>query len=388
MSVFNIIPVTSDDYRRRALWRLPRFLFDYLEGGANREQSMAANMADYEKLHIRQSVLRDVTHVDTRVHLLGEEVAFPLVLAPVGMAGLYRRRGETQGARAALKIGVPYTLSTVGICPVEEVKAATAAPFWFQLYMLRDREIVLNMLERAWNAGCTTLVFTVDLPLPGLRLRDFRNGMVVESLAAKLSRAAQIISRPLWVYDVGVRGKPHSFGSLADRVENPENLSSYKAMVESQYDPACTWDDIRWLREQWKGKLVIKGVMEADDARASVDAGADGLVVSNHGGRQLDAVASTISKLPAVADAVGTQVDVLVDGGIRNGIDVIKALACGAHGVMIGRPWVYALSAGGQAAVEDLLILFQKEMSAAMGLMGINNIKDLNRDVIDEFRSA
>lgn len=309
----------------------------------------------------------------------------PLALAPVGMAGLYRRRGEVQAARAAKQVGVPFTSSTVGICPVEEIRAATGEPFWFQLYMLRDRDYVLKLLARAEAAGCDTLAFTVDLPVAGMRLRDFRNGMLGGGWKGGLSRLAQLATSPAWVLDVGIRGKPHAFGNIVDAVTNPDDLDSFRAFIDAQFDPSCTWQDIRWLREQWRGKLLIKGVMEADDARAAVDAGADGVVVSNHGARQLDGIASSISKLPAVVDAVGAQTEVFMDGGVRSGIDVVKAVALGARGVLIGRPWMLALAACGQQGVSDLLNLFHREITTAMALMGVKRIADIDCGLLEPY---
>ncbi len=386
MSVFDVVPVTVADYRKRAECRLPRFLFDYLDGGANAEKTMVENESDFDKVHLRQRVMRDVSNIDTSTTLLGHNAAFPLALAPVGMAGMYRRRGEVQGALAAKSEGVPFSLSTVGICPLEEVKAATGSACWYQLYMLRDRDIVSHLLERIKNTGCDTLLFTVDLAVPGLRLRDYRNGMLGGGAMAKLSFLAQLATSPAWVWDVGIKGKPHHFGNIADQVADPENMASYKTFVESQFDPACTWDDIRWLREQWPGKLVIKGVLEADDAKAAVDAGADGVVVSNHGARQLDGVASSVSKLAGIAEAVGGQTEVLLDGGIRNGIDVLKAVGLGARGVLVGRPWVYALSAGGQKSVQDLLNVFQREIKTGMALLGVNRIEEITPDLLENIR--
>ncbi len=383
MSVYNVVPVSVADYRQRARWRLPRFLFDYIDGGANDEATMASNSADFGGYQLKQRVLRDVSQVDTATTLLGQAVAMPVALAPVGLAGMMARRGEVQAARAAQRAGVPFSASTVGICPVEEIQAALQAPFWFQLYMLRDRDFVLQMLARAEAAGCNTLVFTVDLPVAGMRLRDFRNGMLGGGAIGKLSQVAQLLTSPLWLWDVAVKGKPHSFGNLSDKVADPEDLQSYKAFVDSQFDPTVTWDDIRWLRDHWRGKLLLKGVMEADDARASVDSGADGVVVSNHGGRQLDGIASSISKLPAVADAVGQQIEVYLDGGVRSGIDVVKALALGARGVMLGRPWVWAMAARGEQGVFDMLDVFRREITTAMALAGVNRVDQLNAELIE-----
>ncbi|TXS95788.1 L-lactate dehydrogenase [Parahaliea maris] len=383
MSIYDVIPVTAEDHRRRARRRLPRFLFDYIEGGANDELTLAANSRDFQQLQFRQRVMRDVSTVDTACELLGFQSSAPMVIAPVGMTGMYARRGEVQAARAAKAAGLPFTLSTMSICPLEEVQAATQTPFWFQLYMIRDREFVQRLLQRAKAAGCTTLVFTVDLPLPGMRLRDFRNGMLGGGLPGKLSQLAQLVSSPLWALDVGIKGKPHNFGNLKEKIADPDDLDLYKAFIDSQFDPSCTWDDIRWLRDQWQGKLLVKGVQEVDDARAAVDAGADAVLVSNHGARQLDSVASSISKLPAVVAAVGSEVEVYVDGGVRSGLDVVKARCLGATGVFLGRAWVYALASRGQQGVEQLLGLFQKEIATAMALMGVNQLDDLNPELLE-----
>jgi L-lactate dehydrogenase (cytochrome) len=380
----NVAPVTSADYRRLAEKRLPRFLFDYLDGGANDERTMAANVADLAALHISQRVMRDVSAIDTSTTLAGQKAAFPLALAPVGMAGMFARRGEVQAMRAADRAGVPFTLSTVGICPIEEVRAAAAGPFWFQLYMMRDREVVQRLLASARAGGCTALLFTVDLAVAGLRYRDFRNGMLGrDTVRAKLAKAWQLGTRPGWIRDVGLLGKPHCFGSLSDVVPDPTDLHAYKAWIDAQFDPTVTWKDIEWLRGIWNGKLYIKGVLEPDDARAAADAGADGVVVSNHGGRQLDGVASTISKLPGVAEAVGDRVEVLVDGGIRGGIDVLKAVALGARGALIGRPWVWAMAGAGQQGLSDLLAGFKLELQVAMALAGLTRIEDIDRSALD-----
>jgi L-lactate dehydrogenase (cytochrome) len=383
MSIYDVIPVTVDDYRRRARFRLPGFLFDYLDGGANSEETMAANVSDFSRYRLKQRVMRDVEGVDTSTTLADHAASMPLVLAPVGMAGMYARRGEVQGARAAKNAGVPFTTSTLGICPVEEVAAAIQQPFWFQLYMLRDRDLVLKLLERAQAAGCGTLVFTVDLAVTGMRLRDYRNGMLGGGIPGQLSKLAQIVSSPLWAVDVGLRGKPHNFGNLREVVPDPDDLDAYKAFIDSQFDPTVTWDDIAWLRSIWKGKILIKGVLEVGDARAAVDTGADGVIVSNHGGRQLDGVASSISKLAAISAAVGERSEVFMDGGVRNGIDVVKALALGARGVLIGRPWVYAMAARGEAGLTDLLALFQREIATAMALVGVKTIAEITPELLE-----
>lgn len=383
MSIFNVAPVTVEDYRLRARRFLPRFLFDYIDGGANRESTLGYNVSDFERYRLVQRVMKNVDQVDSSTVLAGHRASMPVALAPVGMAGMFARRGETKGARAAQRIGIPFTTSTLGICPVEEIQAAIGQPFWFQLYMLRDRAVVQALLARAQAAGCDTLVFTVDLAVPGLRLRDYRNGMLGGGLAGNLSKMAQLLYSPRWLLDVGIQGKPHSIGNLRDVVPDPDDLNAYKAFIESQFDPSVTWKDIAWLRSIWPGKLLIKGVMEVADAQAAVDIGADGVVVSNHGARQLDAVASSISKLPAIADAVGKHTEVYLDGGVRNGLDVLRAVALGARGVLIGRPWIWAMAGGGDAGLDSLLGLFQKEIRTGMALLGVTRIEEVNRDVIE-----
>lgn len=383
MSVYNVTPVSVDDYRLRAKRRLPAFLYDYIEGGANDEDTSAANVSDFRNYRLKQRVMRNVDNVDTRTTLAGHSASMPLALAPVGMAGMFARRGEVQGARAAQRAGIPFTTSTVGICPVEEVAAAIRQPFWFQLYMLRDRDLILKLLARAQAAGCDTLAFTVDLPVAGMRLRDFRNGMLGGGIPGKLSQLAQIVTSPLWAVDVGLRGKPHNFGNLREVVPDPDDLDAYKAFIDAQFDPTVTWEDIGWLRSVWEGKILIKGVLEPDDALAAIDQGADGVIVSNHGGRQLDGVASSISKLAGVAEAVGDRTEVYLDGGVRSGIDVVKAIALGARGVLIGRPWVYAIAGGGEAGLVDLLDVFRREIATAMALMGVNSIDEITPDLIE-----
>lgn len=385
MSKYDVIPVTTSDYKKLAKKRLPNFLFDYIEGGANAEQTLYANSADFRKYTLKQRVMRDVSHVDTSTTLFGRSQSMPVALAPIGMAGLFARRGEVQAVKAAETNDIPFTLSTVSICSSEEVKSATTQPFWFQLYMLRDRGLVLEMLNRATASGCNTLMFTVDLALPGMRLRDYRNGMLGGTVKGKLSYLTQLLTRPSWLLDIGILGKPHSLGNLKHRVESASDLDRYKAFVESQFDPSATWKDIAWLRSHWSGNIIIKGIMNSDDAKAAVDSGADGIVVSNHGGRQLDGVSSTIDKLSSIASSVGNQTKILLDGGIHNGVDVVKAIALGADSVLIGRSWVYAMAAQGEAGINKLLSLYQQEIAATMGLIGVNNIEDIDRNVIELF---
>ncbi|HSN00513.1 MAG TPA: L-lactate dehydrogenase [Rudaea sp.] len=376
-------PATALDYRRLAQRRLPRFLFDYIDGGAGDEITVAANVADFAAVRLRQRVLVNVDAVDTSATLAGEACAMPLALAPVGMAGIMARRGEAQAVRAANAVGVPFTLSTVGICPLAEVQAASRMPFWFQLYMIRDRDVIVSLLERAWAAGCRTLVFTIDLPIPGMRHRDTRNGVGGKGLRAALLKAAQVLPRPHWLWNVALRGRPLSFGNLTEQVPGARDLTAFWAWVNSQFDTRVTWRDIEWLRGHWKGRLLLKGILDADDARAAVDVGADGIVVSNHGGRQLDGAASSVSKLPAIVQGVGARTEVLVDGGVRSGADIFKALALGARGVLIGRPWVWALAGAGEAGLRDLLATLQRELKLTMTMAGVTRVTDIDASRLD-----
>lgn len=374
---------TAADWRAQAGRRLPCFLFDYVDGGAGDEATLAANVQGFAALQLRQRVLVDVSRIDTRTRLAGQDCALPLALAPVGLAGMMARRGEAQAARAAQTAGVPFTLSTVGICPLPEVMAASGVPPWFQLYMLRDRGAVRALLDQAWAGGCRTLVFTVDLPATGLRWRDVRNGMAAHGARAALLRTAQVLARPGWVHRVALGGKPLTFGSLAQQVPGGRDLNAFKAWVDAQFDPSVTWKDIAWLRGQWKGRLLLKGILDVDDAHAAVASGADGLVVSNHGGRQLDGAPASIAVLPAIARAVGAQTEVLMDGGVRSGADIFKALALGARGVLIGRPWVWALAAEGQAGVAQLLAHWQRELQLTMALTGTTRVADIGLQNLD-----
>ena len=381
-------PASARDYRRLAQARLPRFLFDYIDGGASQEQTLRANADAWMRVGLRQRVLVDVAGVDTATTLAGQACAMPLALAPLGLAGMMARRGEVQAARAAEAAGVPFTVSTVGICPLAEIGPAVAQAPWFQLYMLRDRGIVQALLQQAWEAGCRVLVFTVDLPVAGMRHRDTRNGLGAGGLRARLLKAGDLLGHPRWLWDVGVRGKPHLFGNLGALLPGVRDLDGFKAWVDTQFDPSVTWADIDWLRAQWPGTLLLKGILDEDDARAAVRAGAQGLVVSNHGGRQLDGVAATAVKLPAIAQAVAGQAQLLVDGGIRSGEDVLRALALGAQGVLIGRPWIWALAAGGEVALAGLLARWREELRLAMSLAGVRRVADIDARVLDRFAAA
>jgi L-lactate dehydrogenase (cytochrome) len=379
-----LAPASVSDYRELAKQRLPQLMFDYLDGGAFEEVTLQANRLDLQKLSLKQKVLRDVSSLDTSVTLFGQKMELPLILAPVGFAGMMARRAEVQAAKAAQTIGIPFTLSTVGICPIEEVRRAVTAPFWFQLYMMRDRGVVREILSRAQAAQCGALVFTVDLPVLGTRYRDIRNGMGVKlPLLSRLRMAANFASRPSWIYDVGVKGQPLTFGNLAGVVQDARSLGALLHWTTTALDPSVTWKDLEWIRSIWKGPLILKGVLDADDAQEAAATGADGLVVSNHGGRQLDAARSSISMLPRIVDAVGDKTIVLMDGGIRSGQDVTRALALGARACLIGRAWVYGVAAKGEAGVVSVLETMKRELRTSMALVGTSRISDINRSVIE-----
>jgi len=368
------------DYRAAARRRLPPFLFHYIDGGANAEHTLARNVSDLAGLALRQRVLRDVADIRLETQLLGQTLALPLALAPVGLTGMYARRGEVQAARAAAARGVPYTLSTVSVCSIDEVQRQSPAPIWFQLYVLKDRGFMRDALERARAAGVTTLVFTVDMPVPGARYRDRHSGMSGPNAA--LRRMAQAARHPRWAWDVGLRGRPHDLGNVSAYRGKPTNLEDYIGWLGANFDPAISWRDLAWIREFWRGPMIIKGILDADDAREAVRFGADGIVVSNHGGRQLDGVLSTAAALPAIADAVKGQLAILVDSGVRSGLDVVRMLALGADAVMLGRAYIYALAAAGEAGVADLLALFEKEIRVAMALTGVRTIAEIDRSAL------
>ncbi|KUJ83211.1 alpha-hydroxy-acid oxidizing enzyme [Ruegeria marisrubri] len=380
----NLVPVTSDDYRLIAERKLPRALFDYIDGGAYGEVTLRRNVSDFQRFSPRQSVMRDVSGVDTKTTLVGAEANLPVALAPVGMCGMFARRAEAQAKRAADRAGIPFALSTVSICSLEEVATVSDIPFWFQLYMLRDRSVVREMLGRAWSVGVRTLVFTVDLAVVGERYRDTRNGIAGGAGAWGRFRSGLLsyLSHPRWLVDVGIKGKPHLFGNLAEYVPAATSLPEYREWVESQFDPSVTWKDIEWLRGIWNGKLIIKGVLTPEDAESAVQSGADAVVVSNHGGRQLDGVSSSIAALPAIAEHLEGRAEIMMDGGVRSGLDVFRAHALGASGVMIGRPWAYAVAARGETGVLSLMEAFRREMVVAMALSGATSVEGITPDNI------
>ena len=378
-----LAPATAGDYRELARKRLPRFLFDYLDGAAYEELTAGENRHAFDRLLLRQRVMRDVSRLKLSTRVLGQDLALPLVLAPLGLAGAMARRAEVQAARAAEQAGLPFCESTVSICSIEEVRAATKAPFWYQLYVMRDRGYTRALLDRAQAAGCPVLVLTVDLAVMGARYRDTRNGMAgALSAAGRLAKAWDLLSHPHWLLDVAIRGKPLMFGNLTAAVPDARSLPAFKVWVDSQFDPRITWNDLAWVRENWPGKILLKGILDTDDARQAAAAGVDGLVVSNHGGRQLDSVAASIDALPRIVDAVGDRLEVLMDGGVRNGLDVVKAMALGAKACMLGRAWGYAVAAQGEAGVARMLSAMRSEMAVAMALCGVTDVAALNRDAL------
>jgi len=371
------------DFREAARRRLPKVLFDYIDGGSYAETTLAANVADFAAIQLRQRVMRDVSDLKLSTEVFGRSLSMPVILAPIGLAGMNARRGEAQAARAAQAAGVPFTLSTVAVCPIEEVTAAATAP-WYQLYMIKDRGFMIELLARAEAAGCPALMFTVDLPVAGTRYRDARNGMIVSGLGDSLRQGLDGLAHPQWLVDVMLRGGPHILGNIAAASPELRTLSQFWKWVGGNFDAAVTWDDIAWVREHWDGPIIIKGVLDAEDAREARRRGADGVVVSNHGGRQLDGAASSISALPAVADAVGQDLTVLFDGGVRSGLDVLKALALGAKACLIGRAWVYALGADGQRGVATVLDVMRRELAVAMALTGCVDVRTADRSLLVE----
>jgi L-lactate dehydrogenase (cytochrome) len=375
------------DYRRLAQQRLPKFLFEYIDGGSYAETTLRRNTSDLEAIALRQRVLRDVSDIDLSTTLFDQPLSLPVVLAPVGLSGMNARRGEVQAARAAQAAGVPFCLSTVSVCSIEEVAAGVQSPFWFQLYMIRDKPFLIDLLAKAKAAGCTTLVFTVDMPVPGARYRDHRSGLAgAPGLGGALRRFGQCVVRPGWSWDVGVRGLPHKLGNVAPVLGPNTGLEDFFAWMRNNFDPSVTWRELEWVREIWDGPLILKGILDPEDAKAAVALGADGLVVSNHGGRQLDGVVSSTRALPGIVDAVDGRARVLVDGGVRSGLDVVRLLALGADAVMIGRAWAYALSASGQAGVAHVLQLIAAEMRVAMALTGQTTLAGLDRTCLVEDR--
>jgi L-lactate dehydrogenase (cytochrome) len=376
-------PASIDDFRELARRRLPRFLFDYIDGGSYAEETLRANEADLQRLKLRQRVMRDVSGINLATTIMGQDVSFPVALAPIGLAGLYARRGEVQAARTAHAAGVPFILSSSACCAIEEVAKGTTQPVILQLYMIKDRSFMEDLLARTAALGVDTLILTVDLIVHSPRRRDVRTSLTgQQGLAARLQRAFEIARHPGWAWDVGVKGRPHTLGNFAPRMPNGAGLAQFTAWVGRNFDPSITWSDLDWLRTHWRGRLVIKGILDPADARDAVSAGAETIIVSNHGGRQLDGAPSSITALPGVVEAVQGRADVLMDGGIRSGVDILRALALGAKGVLLGRGWAFALAAQGGVGVTRMLELMRHELAVAMALSGQCDVRTVGRDVI------
>lgn len=374
---------SSEDYRELARKKLPHFLFEYIDGGSYSEITLKHNIADLQKIALRQRVLHNVADIDLSTSLFGHKQNLPLALAPIGLGGLNARRGECQAAKASENKGIPFTLSTVSACDIEEVASASDNPFWFQLYMIKDRGFMRELMARAVNAHCSALVFTVDMPVPGSRYRDYRSGLAgAPGLAGAIRRTFQGAMRPQWAWDVGIMGRPHSLGNVAPVLGKNSGIEDFFAWMRNNFDPSVTWDDLEFIREEWKGPLIIKGILDPEDAKLAAQLAADGIIISNHGGRQLDGVPSTAQALPAIAEAVKGKITIMADGGVRSGLDVVRMIALGAEGVLLGRAWAYALAANGQAGIEHMLSLIEAEMRVAMSLTGVNKISDITSNIL------
>ena len=365
-----------NDYRALAKARLPHFLFEYLDGGSYDEVTLKRNAEDLQSVALKQRVLRDVSSINLSTELFGKRWGMPVGLGPVGLSGLYARRGEVQVARAAAAANVPFALSTVSACSLREVAASGHVP-WYQLYFIKDRGFVAEMIETAKAVGSAALILTVDLSVPGSRYRDSR------AAGGGLRRMSQLLARPEWLWDVGIRGRPISLGNLEPVVGKRAPLNHFQAWIHSNFDPSVSWTDVEWVRSQWDGPLIIKGILDPDDARAAADSGASAIVVSNHGGRQLDGVVSSARALPRIADALAGRMPLLVDGGVRSGLDVVRMLALGADFVLLGRAWAYALAARGQAGVAHVLKLVEAEMRVAMALTSCTSIDQINEEILE-----
>ncbi|WBV42103.1 alpha-hydroxy acid oxidase [Pseudoroseomonas cervicalis] len=374
-------PVTNiEDLRQIARRRIPRAIFDYADRGSYDEATLRANRDDLAALKLRQRVMIDVSGRSTATTMLGEPVAMPLAIAPTGLTGLFHADGEIHGCRAAQAFGIPFTLSTMSICSIEDVAGAVDKPFWFQLYVMRDRGFARSLVERAIAAKCSALVLTLDLQIQGQRHQDIKNGLAVPPKLT-VKNMLDVATKPRWALEV-LRGKRKTFGNLTEAPGAKEGLNTLSHWIAGQFDPSLSWKDVAWIRSIWPGKLILKGVLDVDDARIAAETGADALVVSNHGGRQLDGAPSSISVLPSIAEAVGERIEVMFDGGIRSGQDVMKAVALGAKGCMIGKSWLYGLAAGGQAGVTKALEIMRKELDISMALTGTKTIAGITPEIL------
>ena len=371
---------TIEDLRQLAQRRVPRMFYDYADSGSWTESTYRANSSDFQKILLRQRVAVNMENRSTAVQMVGQAAMMPVALAPVGLTGMQHADGEIHAARAAEKFGVPFTLSTMSICSIEDVAEHTRAPFWFQLYMMRDRDAMARMIDRCKAAQCSALVLTLDLQVIGQRHKDLKNKLRA-SVIPTLGNALNIASKPRWV--LGMMGtRRHTFRNLVGHVKGVSDMNSLAAWTNEQFDPRLSWADVAWVKARWGGKLILKGIMDVEDAQLAVNAGADAIVVSNHGGRQLDGAPSSIAALPAIVDAVGSRIEVWMDGGIRSGQDVLKAWALGARGTMIGRAFVYGLGAMGEAGVTKALQILHKELDVTMAFCGKTQISQVDKAIL------
>jgi len=369
-----------EDLRQTARRRVPRAFFDYAEGGSYAEQTLNANRADFEGIKLRQRILVDVANRSTATTILNEPVTLPLALAPIGLCGMQHGDGEILACRAAQEAGIPFTLSTMSICSIEDVVASVDKPFWFQLYVMKDRGFVRSLIERAAAAKCSALVLTVDLQILGQRHRDIKNGMTVPP-ELRVKNIIDMASKPAWLLSIA-RAKRRTFGNLAGHVRGMKDVNSLSHWTAGQFDATLNWKDVEWIASLWPGKLILKGILDVEDARIAAKSGAAALVVSNHGGRQLDGAPSSISALPPIVEAVGSSLEVLFDGGVRSGQDIMRAIALGARACLSGRAYIYGLGAGGQAGVARAIEIMRNELNVSMALTGINSIGEIDRRVI------
>jgi L-lactate dehydrogenase (cytochrome) len=383
MSMKNVTSI--EDLREMARRRVPRAFFEYADCGSYSEETLRANRADLEKIKLRQRVLVDVSARQLDTTMVGEPVSLPIVLAPTGLTGMQHGDGEILACKAAHAAGIQFTLSTMSICSIEDVAAATDKPFWFQLYVMKDRGFAKSLVERAIEAKCSALMLTADLQIQGQRQRDIKNGLAVPP-QIKLANLIDIATKPAWAMSV-LMGKRKTFGNLEGRIAGMEGVKSLAQWTAGQFDPTLSWKDVEWIRGIWPGKLIIKGILDLEDARLATKTGAQAIVVSNHGGRQLDGAPSSISALPRIVDAVGSELEVLFDGGVRSGQDVLRALALGAKGCLIGRAFLYGLGAGGEAGVRTAIEVIRKELDVSMALTGVNRIEEIDRGVLADWSS-
>lgn len=377
---FPMIANSIEDLRLEARRRVPRAIFDYADRGSYDEITFDRNLADLKALQFRQRVMIDVSAQQLKTHILGEDWSIPVGIGPTGLTGLFHANGEMLGARAARDFGVPFCLSTMSICSIEDVAGAVNKPFWFQLYLMRDRSFNQELLDRARAANCSAIMLTVDMPVQGLRRRDPKNGLSIPPKLT-LKNLFEVALRPSWAFKV-LTGRRRTFGNLEARMKGTGGLKTLSEWIAQQFDPTVTWKDLAWLRERWAGKIILKGVLDPVDARLAVQHGVDALVVSNHGGRQLDGARSTISALPGVVDAVAGGCEVLFDGGVRSGQDVLKALALGARGCLIGKAFLYSLAARGEAGVTLALEIIKKELAVSLALTGANDVSQVSPDIL------